>query len=285
MPTTTLGRRAYAVVLLLVLTVSLPTSTFANTLTNGRYYDSTNYHDSGRAYTPILNYLGTPWDSGLSSAVMSVGSYYKSGNGYERIRVFSRNAIVVNQFNKRFGQNAVAALPTRVDMRLIPYPVNGQTDIAMWIIGTSPDTANTDGDSFMSIAFDLADYKTPGVGLIGSVVNLLAETFGGGVTVINGGHWDSTVSIRGAERLARMELPSTVSYRDADHIIENGIMKGRELGISAKFAYSLPEETTADADGYMLWPQAQIDYMVYDLLDNIWSVSTGAAHIPHQAAR
>lgn len=34
-----------------------------------------------------------------------------------------------------------------------------------------------------------------------------------------------------------------------------------------------------------LWPQAQIDYMVYDPLDNIWSVSTGAAHIPHQVGR
>lgn len=255
----------------------------ANTVTNGRYYDSTNYRDSGRAYTSILNHQGTPWDTGLSSAVMSVGSYFGTEMGTEKDRLFSRNAIVVNQFNKRFGRNTVSAVPTRVDMRLIPYPVNGQTDIAMEILSTSPDPTNTNGTSFVSIVFDLADYKWQGTGLIGSVVNLLAEAFGGGVTVTSGGHWDKTVTIRGAHRLARMELPSTVSYRDADHIIENGVMKGRELGVSARFTYRLPKEVAAE--GYMLWPQAQIDYMVYDLLDNIWSVSTGAAHIPHQVGR
>lgn len=137
----------------------------------------------------------------------------------------------------------------------------------------------------ISVLFDLLDYKLPGFSLLGSLVNPVIQP-NPSVQVTSGGHLDHTVRVtKRSFSPSQIELPSNVSYTNADIQPNTTIgnqAQGRQVGVSARFEWNVSSVTFSNGLPYLVWPQAVLWYDLYDSQDDkVYSLITGVVQLPH----
>jgi len=277
------SKRYKTMVLVTILSAVIGTVMSMPNAVNAAEYDLTKYRDVGRNYNAWIS-GGVPSQSlEYSMIVMSVSAVHQANEKFrERIRVYSRETILVDRWKHRYNRHndIILAWSWRVDMRFMRYEGNNNATPSF-----SEVYPHATPGADVSILFDILDYKLPGFSLLGSLVNpvILPNP---SVQVWSGGHLDYTVRVtKTFFSPSQIELPSNISYTNADIQPNTTIgnqAQGRQVGVSARFEWNVPSDTFSNGLPYVVWPQAVLWYDLYDSMDDkVYSLVTGVVQMPH----
>lgn len=164
---------------------------------------------------------------GDSVGIVSVSSYYSSGRGMNRIRVWSRTPLIKSYFDNAYEANPDSTLTWVSNVYITNEGLAGAQTFGM--DNTAPQATGGIPEYISSPVYDIMGYFSIPTGIVEAITN---QVFAKVVVTLSNMLESETVELKNID-YAR-DLPLGVYYDDAE-IFANGTLSGYE----AKFWYDL----------------------------------------------